>query len=219
MGWFAGAIPAASAADLNDPEIRARLNRGECVSEVRKLAGTHTLVGRVTGVIDAPPAQVWAALSDYNHQAEYMPRLKVSFMLKPEVLDRVAGIPKLKDAVPILRDFIQDSLISDTVYEYDYFDFPFPVSDRRCIVRSVLDPVSFTSHYVQVVGDIKVNDGSWQLLQWNGRTLAIYTSRADIGTIIPDFLIKLATRHVLPEVIEGVRRHVAEAYPKASDER
>ena len=201
------------AADLNNPDVQAKLARGEIVVELAKEPGTHTLVGTATGVVDAPLEQVWAVLGDYNHFAEFMPRFKACFMLKPEALTKIGDARDLHKVEPTLRACLQDSLISDTLLLYHCLDFPFPVGDRRDILRAVRDRINYRTHYTQVMGDMKVNEGGWDLLPYGDKTLAIYTTRSDVGTPIPGFLLSLGTRSILPDVIKGVRKRVKELFP------
>ena len=103
--------------------------------------------------------------------------------------------------------------MSDTLLLYHCFDFPFPIGDRRCIVRTIRDRVNFRTRYVMVRGDMKVNEGSWKLEPYGDRTLATYRTRSDPGLSVPGFLVSMGTRSVLPDVIEGVRHHVIEMFP------
>jgi hypothetical protein len=203
------------AADLNDPEIQAKLARGKMVVEVHKIPGTHILEGRVAGVVDAAREQVWAALSDNEHITEFMPRMKESFLVRPEAVPEIARARKLKEADSLLyaaRIYGQET---DTCYIYDVFDFPFPVSDRRTLVQLINGPEEFSSYYTQILGDFRVNEGTWKMLPYGeGRTLAIYTLRTDPGIAVPGFLIRLGTRYAMPDVIKGLRKHVKEMFPE-----
>ena len=196
------------AADLKDAKIQAKLARGEIVIELKREPGTHVVVGTATGVIDAPREQVWAVIGDFNHFTEFMPSFKTSFMLKPDVMTSLDSTRSLKNQEPLLSANKLDRAASDTLLLYHCFNFPFPLGDRRCLLRMVRDGVNYYSHYDLVMGDFKIDEGSWQLSPYGDKTLAIYITRSDPGLAVPGFLLRIGTRHILPDVIQGVRKRV-----------
>jgi hypothetical protein len=203
----------ARAADLNNSEVQARLARGEIVVDLEREPGTHTLVGTAVGVIDAPREQVWAVLGDYDHFPEFMPRFKACFILRPDVITQIGDKPNLRELEPMLRANKLDSSSADTLLLFHSFNFPFPLGDRCCLVRKVLNGVTFRSHYAMVTGEFKVNEGSWELRPYGKKTLAIYITRTDPGLAVPGFLLSMGTRSILPDVIKGVRKRVREMFP------
>jgi hypothetical protein len=196
--------------DWQSSEGLSRVERGEVVVDLQRIRGTTTRRGNAVGIIDAPIEQVWAVLNDYNHYTEFMPRFRECFMVKSEVLDKIAEIANLRTAEPILRANMQDIAVSDTIYLYNCLDFPLPLGDKRYILRTVHDNVNYTTRWTQIRGDLRANEGSWELFSRGEKTLAVYTALSDPGIPLPKFLVNMATQLILPDVIKGIRARVKE---------
>ncbi|UCG43380.1 MAG: hypothetical protein JSU73_01820, partial [candidate division WOR-3 bacterium] len=176
-----------------DPADSARLDRGAILvsrpnSGMRGVAG-----GQARGVIEAPIGRVWEVLNKSNEFSEYMPRYLVSWLVDSGVLDGLpdevsrVGVEKVAESLRL------DSWIGDTVYFYNVLDMPFPISDRWYLLRMTRDHASHKIDWTQVVGNTRVNFGSWHLepLGVGDRTVATYTTFSDPGIMLPGFVTRI----------------------------
>lgn len=192
------------------------LLRGEVIVDIKKRPGCETRVGRVTGVIDAPRERVWKVISDYNEHKKYMPNLLECFAIRPEALELLEGaLPKeLSSLEGQLREYKCDELPGSIVYTYGMGDFPWPMPNKRYVLRIERDPYRFTTRANMVLGEMKVNTSSWELEPYgsdDSKTLAIYTVCLDPGVAIPGFAVNMAANSTLPGVIEAVRQRAKNA--------
>lgn len=192
------------------------LRDGEVIVNIEKKAGCDTRLGKVTGVIDAPRERVWKVISDYNEHRKFMPNLLECFAIRPEALDLV------KEALPEdlatlegrLREYKCDEPPGSIVYMYGVGDFPWPMPNKRYILRIERDLYRFTTRANMVIGEMKVNESSWELERYGpdaSKTLATYRVYLDPGMAVPGFAVNMAANSTLPEVIEAVRRRVKDA--------
>jgi len=192
------------------------LSNGEVIVKIEKLPGGNTRLGQVTGVIDAPRERVWKVISDYNEQKNFMPNLLESFVIRPEALELI------KDASPgdlaslenRLRKYKCDEVAGRVVYTYGVGDFPWPVPDKRYILRIERDLDRYTTHANMIIGQMKVNETFWALEPYGpdgSKTLATYKILLDPGMPLPGFAINMAASSTLRDVIEALRRKVKDA--------
>jgi len=186
---------------------------GAVVTKVERMPGSGTRCGEVAGIIDAPRERVWKIISDYNAHKDFMPNILESFMIRPEALELVKeasprDLPRLEDQ---LRKYRTDDIVGDIVYFYGMGDFPWPMADRRYILKIVRDRERYTIHATMVIGQMKVNESSWELKPYGpdgSKTVAKYTILLDPGIPVPGFMLNIAVNSTLPEVIEVVRRRL-----------
>lgn len=189
---------------------KERLRQGEIIVRARRLPDGNLRMGQVMGVVDAPIDKVWQVITDYNHFKDFMPRISEGFMLDPEAVagmtfEEIRDWPKMERR---LRKFKIEEVQGDTVYFYNRFDSPWPLSDRYYILKITLNPADHSTHWSMIAGNMEVNDGSWRLIPLKDKTLAIYTLRIDPGTPIPAAFLRLGMHITLPDVIKAVRRRV-----------
>ncbi len=154
---------------------------------------------RSYGLVDAPPARVWAVVRDCEHLDEYMPR-----MARAVEFDRHEG-----------------SYVCETEIE-----LPFPLSNRVNAARSVLEELPggvFRRHWSLVAGDWDYlrNDGSWTVQPWDQsgrRTLLEYWLDAWLKSSVPDFIVEAARKVQAPAAYEAIRRRVRSLAVAAGDD-
>ncbi|TVR01738.1 MAG: hypothetical protein EA398_09350 [Deltaproteobacteria bacterium] len=178
-----------SAPRLNDDRI-ARLDAGE------KL--TYATIddmnrGEVVGVVDASVDEVLAVLRDYDNYMRWYPDQRAA-----ELLWRRGNEARARGEIRM----------------------PFPFPNRRYDIdvrqqnRSVngVDVVTVTWQYVEDSGNFREMYGFWWIQPWQDnprRTLLRYVLYADLGTWLPDGVIRWAQRRMLPGIIDGIREEVA----------
>jgi len=164
-------------------------------AELARLAGGEGLVhfegapreGIGAGLVDFPPARVYAALADFAHWSEFMP-----FMRRSEARREPDG------------SFLCDQSLD------------LPGGGRRYAVRAVARPAAggadaawrIAWSYVPGSGDIAAQRGSWTLLPYGGgRTLAVLRLVSDPGGA-SSWLAERATAKSIPWIFSGLRQHV-----------
>lgn len=196
----------------NNNEINTQIIKGEIIITTEKVPDTNVLIGKATGLIDAPIEKVWAVISDYNHFRDFMPRFKESFIVKKEIIAGIIGTRNLRNSENFLKTNITNEITEDTLYFYNQLDFPWPLGDKRYLLKVIRNNLNYSFFWTQVAGEMEVNDGSWELIPYNGITLAKYTTCSDVGIKLPFFLVKMGTKSTLPDIIKAVRKRVTEKH-------
>ncbi len=186
---------------------------GKLTVKVEKLPGCATRRGEVTGVVDAPTERVWKVISDYNQHKNFMPGILECFAIDPEALKLIEGISadKLRSLESEFRTHKTNDTMGEVVYLYGVGDFPWPMSNKRYILKVVRDRQRWTAHATMVIGQMKVNESSWELEPCGpdgSRTRATYRILLDPGVPAPGFAVNMATSSTLPKVIEALRKEV-----------
>ena len=173
----------------------------------RAKAGSDQREFKGIGLIEAPPAVVFAVLDDIDNYPKFMPYTAQSRVLKRE-----------KDSV-IIYQRLNVPLISDRDYtlrtRYDKW-----TGDNGTIYRlrwqtaNDLGPVA-------VSGVLRVahTEGGW-LLEPEGKsaTRGVYTVHSDTGGAIPAFLANSGSRTAVRKLFEAVRKQVKEPkYTRAAE--
>ena len=146
------------------------------------------------GVVDAPPAKVWALVS---HCADY-----------------VKNMPSIAASRELARS--GDEATQFTAVCEVTADVPFPFSDLTSVSRAAMTvdakSGSYTRAWKLISGDYEVNDGSWQLVPIDGgaKTKVIYRIHVKPKTSLPDSLIQSAQKSRLPAVIQLLRDRTAQ---------
>jgi hypothetical protein len=166
-------------------------------------------------VVSAPVDRVWAVLNRSGEFADYMPNTPVSWLIDLSVRADV-GVrrkwerPALEAA---LEGYRRADWPGDTVFLYSVLDVPFPVSDRWYLLEMTRDTVAHSIRWEQVTGNVKSNDGLWQLAPWpdSGQTLVTYTTSVEPGVAVPGFILAIGIRQSLPGIIKSLRKRVMQA--------
>jgi len=193
-----------------------RLARGEVVVTRLPAGEQGTLGGRSQGVVRAPIERVWTVLNESNEFENYMPNYLVSWLIdrsvQPEVVCR--GEWHRGELERLLAGHRLGGWLGDTVLFYNVLDVPFPVSDRWYLLEMWRDHESHTIGWNQLVGNLRMTHGSWELLPWAaGQTLATYTTVSIPGISLPRFFLDIGLNRSLPGVIRGLRNRVMAQNP------
>ncbi|MBA2661626.1 MAG: SRPBCC family protein [Bradymonadaceae bacterium] len=174
-------LPATVPAQSNDA-----LSKGEISVDIVDVQGSEVPKVIVKGVIDAPPAKVWRIISDCNHYAKRMPRIKASKQLEKK---------------------------GDTVICEVTVGLPFPMSDLRATTtaKHVEGPTVWSRHWTLIEGDYEINNGSWEISAFAGdpnRSFAVYTVHAVPNTAVPAWMRRRAQESSMPDIIRRIREEV-----------
>ena len=135
--------------------------------------------GRATalGVVQAPVEAVWDAVTDYDGYVEFMPQVVESRV------DRVEdGAVTVTNVLKIL------------------------VKRIRYTIRLELDRARHRVEWRQLEGDLKANEGSWALEPFgDGRTLATYSVRIEVGFLVPQGVVDRLTRGSFGQLFQAIR--------------
>ena len=182
-GQVTPTIPTLSASQVE------QLNAGEIL--VDGVEG-EIPTGNAIGVIDAPPAEVSALISDFNRHSEYFEDITLS------ELEGTEG------------DYGLGRGITDT---------PWPMDDREWLLRmrtieTEVDGVPAyvsTWEYVPGSGNLVDTQGYYLCIDWGTdgtQTLLRYFISVDLGTWLPGFLLEWSMENMLPGRIEGLRAQI-----------
>lgn len=162
---------------------KGALANGEILVETTPVEGSDLPKVVVKGVIDAPPAKVWAIVSDCDVYEDKLPRIRSARVVERE----------------------DDAVVCEVTVA-----LPFPISDLTATTRAkhVEGPPRWSREWKLVEGDYDVNDGSWVLEHFDGddeRTLATYSVHAVPHSSIPGWARRRAQRSSMPDIIERLR--------------
>jgi ribosome-associated toxin RatA of RatAB toxin-antitoxin module len=164
-----------------DPALRARLESGAIVTELTEGPGGRR-DARARALLGAPPERVFEAITDYEHYREFMPLTTVSEVRRRE---------------------------GDTVWFYT--ELSFPLKTIRYEIKLKLDKARLRTEWTLVDGNIRSNEGSWQLEPYGqGDTYAVYTVFVSTGFAIPGFIEAKISQGSLPQILGAVRRRLGD---------
>lgn len=177
------ALAAALALSAPAPDLPdwGRLSRGEVVVVTDPAGRPHRTV-QAAILLEAPAERIWEVMVDCDGAPEFVPGLR-----ECRVVERGDGWEVLQHRVRI------SSLLPQVTYR-------FRATYRR---PERID-------FVRVSGDLDAMEGSWTLLPLDeGRTVVRYSVYLDPGFLAPQWLVRQALRHDLPELLRALRRRVA----------
>ncbi len=163
----------------------------------RTARGSAIPEARADATIASPPSRVYAAISDYDNFAEFVPYVVGS------------KIVRQKDHF---------------FWVYQRLRFPWPIADRRFVIQATHDvdrsnPGFYTVRWrmaePETLGLVQepgiaptIFAGSWELRPLNGgsMTRATYAVHLDPGGVLPAWLVKIATDDLLPNVVRAIRQ-------------
>lgn len=202
------ALQAPNGTPLSDTDRRA-IEQGEVLVELSAVQGTPVKKAAAVAVIDAPPDDVFAVLTDYNEFPEFMPYCrKVTLEKKDGEKSRVRF--ELEFPWPIGDRFYTLELTNRR------FEQP---ADAEPSSVGTAPPVILINSWTYVPGSGNINDtyGSWEVRSYPGnaeqgpaRSFVRYTVFTDPGGNIPSWANNLATEIAVPKVINNLRRRVSE---------
>jgi ribosome-associated toxin RatA of RatAB toxin-antitoxin module len=147
------------------------------------------------GVVDAPPAAVWALVSRCADYVKNMPSISASKELSREGDEQTKFTTICEVAAHV----------------------PFPFSDLVSVSRATLTvdakSGSYTREWTLIRGDYEVNEGSWRLVPVDGgaKTKVTYRIHVKPKLALPDSMIRRTQETRLPQVIQYLRDRTAQA--------
>ncbi len=169
----------------------------------RKKAGSEVREMKALGVIDAPPAEVWKAVRDYDAYTTSMPYIEENKVLAREGGDKVTWMySKINAPLVDRRDYIIK--LTD---ESEWKDGKGFYKVTWTAVNDMDDKVPVKSDVVRV----RINDGSWVLEPRDDgkKTFAVYFVYTSPGGSIPTFIANQGNTVAVPKVFEAIKKTVA----------
>ena len=160
--------------------LRARLERGEVVTDSQE-GHEGRKNARAQFLIAAPPEKIWAAITDYDRYKEFMPYTTESRIVKRT---------------------------DDEVWFATALGFS--LKTVRYTIHLKLDKPRWRIEWSLVEGDLKHNDGGWQLEPHGdeGDTFVTYWAHVTPLVAVPAFIVNTVTRGSLPSLVEALRKRV-----------
>ena len=150
----------------------------------------------LAGLVDAPPDQVWAVMSDCDKQDEFIPRISYA----------------------AVRDRDGDSHTCDLVV-----DLPFPMGELRTATRNHVRRLPDGGHqrrWELLPGDWDYthNSGSWTVHPYQGGRRSLLIGRMDLvpKSVLPIWILHEGQVRQAPETFGAIRarvRQVASGHP------
>lgn len=179
------AQPSVQTIDLSSSQM-SEVDDGEILVEV-EVDGTR-IEGVVTARVNALPEDVWAVVSDFSNQDQW--------------------VPDMENAT------VEGS--GERVVGYAETNLPFPLSRRTWSINlynraeTVAGVDSYVSSwsYIEDSGNMNDNQGYWLIQPHptdDGASLVRYEFIADTGIRAPDGIERNQTQRTLPGIIEGLR--------------
>ena len=195
-----GALPAGAETPAPRPLTEANIKKLEAGGQIVQVTSEGGNRGEVVGVVNAPTAQVWRLLMNYDDYRRWFPDQKES-----KTVSRQGSISILQGVV----------------------DLPWPFTNRSFKIRdtNVTSTVGGETHYhngwtyVPKSGNIVDTTGFFYVSPFKGdpnRSLVRIVIKADFGIPVPDFVLAWGSRRMFPRIIEAIRRASPAPKPTAS---
>lgn len=186
--------------------------------------------GEMEGVIQAPPKVVWRLFIQANEWPKYkLPQMIDSRAVSEEIADSAVGLKKVEDFYKLLGDRTFDATQnqkSGTVWTnqvFQYYDLPWPVSNRWMVLQNKHDETEgskglYRCTWRSTAGNVKTLTGEFRLEPFEGdpnKTLMFYRVETDPGHV-PKFLLKWGVKKSLPAAMRVIRRESVRMASKPS---
>jgi uncharacterized protein YndB with AHSA1/START domain len=175
--------------------VQARTPEGSSVAEVK-----------ASGMVDAPPQDVWRVIRDYDHYTRFMPYTEESRVVGSEQDGKVTYFYCLVNAPMVdKRDFV--------IRIQDESDW----KDGKGFLKSAW--TAATRPEAPERGGIvrvKVNTGYWLLepREEGQKTFVTYYLLTDPGGALPKFIADKANKKSVPDVLRAVRKGATQPQQK-----
>ena len=208
-------------AETVNSDQEQQLDRGEIL--VSSHFQNHILAAHMFGVVNAPPQKVWTILTDVNQWDSYeIPGLHLSRVIPNDRIDDLT--PFNNRSSYKARSFVSKEIPLTPLERqpskawranaFQYYDFPWPVSDRWVLLQishdeRQLKKGKFTARWILLKGNVKTVTGYFHITPFKdnpSRSLVSYHVDSDTGIPVPRFLIRYGANRVLPRVIHALRR-------------
>ena len=161
---------------------------------------------KAQGLIEAPPAEVWKAVRDYDNYPKTMP-----YVESGKVLSREGG--EKGDKVTFLYSLINTPLVDRRDYiirlvdETDWKASSGVMKVSWTVVNDMDDKVPVVKDVVRV----RINEGYWLLEPRDDgkKTFATYYVYTSPGGSIPNFIINKANSMAVPAVFSAIKKTVS----------
>jgi Polyketide cyclase / dehydrase and lipid transport len=157
---------------------------------------------KAMGLIDAPPAEVWKAVRDYDNYPKTMPFVEDGKVISREGGDKVTFLySKINTPLVDRRDYI-----IRLVDESDWQDGKGFMKVTWTVVNDMDDKVPVGKDVVRV----RINEGYWLLepREEGKKTFATYYVYTSPGGSLPNFIINKANTMAVPKVFEAIKKTV-----------
>jgi ribosome-associated toxin RatA of RatAB toxin-antitoxin module len=174
----------------------ARLNATDAPASapavtVREERGVYLVAARFQ--VPQSPALALAVLTDYEQIPRFMPGVETSI-----VLERASGLVIVEqEAVSHLMMF----------------------SKRVHLVLEITEGADSLRFRDRSGSSFSRYEGTWRLCEENGQTVILYELRAEPSFDVPQFLLKRLLRRDAGQMIEGLRREIAERSTRSTTAR
>ena len=195
-----GALPAQAETPAPRTLTEANIKKLEGGGQIVQVTSDGGNRGEVVGVVNAPTAQVWRLLMNYDAFVRWFPDQKES-----KTVSRQGSTSVLQGVV----------------------DLPWPFTNRSFQIRdtNVTKTVGSETHYhngwtyVPKSGNIVDTTGFFYVSPFKGdpnRSVVRIVIKADFGIPVPDFVLNWGSRRMFPRIIEAIRRASPAPKPTAS---
>lgn len=196
-----------------------RLRQGQVLTD-----GGHLKKGVwavMDGVVEAPPEVVWRLFIYANDWRKYgLPDLIDCRAVDEGILDQVKDKKKVEAVYEALGNRVIDPVGSRlsrskwTNHTFQYFNMPWPVSDKWYIIQNFADETRsaegiFKTTWENRAGNVRTMKGELALEPFEAdpkKTLLHYRVEVDPGSAIPRFLLKYGVKKSLPAAMRVIRR-------------
>jgi hypothetical protein len=179
--------------------------------------------GSMLAVVFAPPEKVWKAFVNGNKwKNRGIPTMAESMMLTEEQAMTVVkqGLKNNEDIYTIAGKKGISSVTGRRPqgkwksYGYQYYDFPWPVSDRWMVIDTDLDETKssqgiYRMDFRKIAGNIRTLKGFCNITPFEGNpnlTLFDYQADSHPGVSLPKVFIKWGVQRAMPLVVNSLRK-------------
>jgi ribosome-associated toxin RatA of RatAB toxin-antitoxin module len=163
------------------PYQDGQISRGEIVVNYRAHHPIYYL--DVYGAVDASSDTVWKAITSYDHYQDFLPLVVES------------GIKKREPG---------------KCWQYVRMRPPWPLHDHWMVNANVEKKSIGNLSWTMADGNLRFEHGYWQITPISAKRCKLqYHLTVDPWLdIVPNWLVEMATKKILPDVIKGVRKRV-----------
>ena len=171
------------------------------------------------GVLNATPEAVWDYLIRFNDYSKFMPRVRESFFISLEGVERLRGsIKQGSEAARKIAENYRTEMPRKIGKKWEgmvfmALDLPFPVKNRWYIIRAIQDETQGSRRLYQrcwsfVTGNIAGASGCWNLSPTDQptETLARYEDNINPGGHVPHWIAELGADQTVPQIFDSLER-------------
>lgn len=178
----------------NMPDFEQQLDKGQIFTSALPVEGSPARLGKVIGLVEAPPADVWKVITRYQDWPKFLPLVVEGKIEKDE---------GASCQVYLRYEGKLGGLNLSSVIPVDYWTR----------LRMNHQPRIFHVDWDMVEGDIVNTYGSWDLLPvgpGGKKTKVTYQLYFEVGNAVLDSGAKFLDESILPMVITTLRKRIGE---------